>query len=661
MPAIIKKIKAHKGVQLPYFFTAFFLSFFFSLPVYAIADINKDSADIINKESVNKKSVKSEDISVQSISPSIDFQEKKKLVIGILTRDRSTSLKNSPWKLTFNRLNQHPDYHFSHLFLTIDQLKSTLENDELDFIICDAINYLMFETEYDILRLLTRNEQYSDNFVPSEGLSVYTLSDNSDITLLSDLKNKKLGILDDNSSISWLFLEKFLAKHGLNIKYELNINKNIHIESINDISSLLALLHGNQVDAVISRSGIIDRYISKDKMNDLRLLNPRNDWQVPFLHSSELIPEWPLAKAWFIDNKLSNQVIALLLQPVSSVANETSSYFTRQYQWSFAQNYNTLKKLFIFSKESEAALNIIPSSFSAKIQYWISFIIISFLVIILIFYLRSSKDLNNRLTLSKESLEQEINERQLAQEQALDHQAELAHVARLSTMGEMASGLAHELNQPLSAINTYVQGCIRRINMGTDDPKEIVNALQLTAQQAERAGGIIRRLRSFVRKGESHKTYSEINHLVNEVTSFLEIQLKNRNVNLKLELEDNLPPVLADIIQVEQVLINLLRNAIEAMPDLESPTILVSTQLLNHNLIELCVIDSGHGISKDKLKRIFNPFFTTKSSGMGMGLSISRSIIEAHNGKLYARNNAEQGARFCFTLPITKEYSGNNK
>ncbi|RKZ94104.1 MAG: hypothetical protein DRQ43_07325 [Gammaproteobacteria bacterium] len=661
MPAIIKKIKAHKGVQLPYFFTAFFLSFFFSLPVYAIADINKDSADIINKESVNKKSVKSEDISVQSISPSIDFQEKKKLVIGILTRDRSTSLKNSPWKLTFNRLNQHPDYHFSHLFLTIDQLKSTLENDELDFIICDAINYLMFETEYDILRLLTRNEQYSDNFVPSEGLSVYTLSDNSDITLLSDLKNKKLGILDDNSSISWLFLEKFLAKHGLNIKYELNINKNIHIESINDISSLLALLHGNQVDAVISRSGIIDRYISKDKMNDLRLLNPRNDWQVPFLHSSELIPEWPLAKAWFIDNKLSNQVIALLLQPVSSDANETSSYFTRQYQWSFAQNYNTLKKLFIFSKESEAALNIIPSSFSAKIQYWISFIIISFLVIILIFYLRSSKDLNNRLTLSKESLEQEINERQLAQEQALDHQAELAHVARLSTMGEMASGLAHELNQPLSAINTYVQGCIRRINMGTDDPKEIVNALQLTAQQAERAGGIIRRLRSFVRKGESHKTYSEINHLVNEVTSFLEIQLKNRNVNLKLELEDNLPPVLADIIQVEQVLINLLRNAIEAMPDLESPTILVSTQLLNHNLIELCVIDSGHGISKDKLKRIFNPFFTTKSSGMGMGLSISRSIIEAHNGKLYARNNAEQGARFCFTLPITKEYSGNNK
>ncbi len=649
MPAIIKKIKARKGVQIPYCFTVFFLSFFLSLPVYAIADINTDSADIVNKESV-----KSNDTSRRSISPSIDYQEKKKLIIGILTRDRSTSLKNSPWKLTFNRLNQHPDYHFSHLFLTIDQLKSALENDELDFIICDAINYLMFETEHDILRLLTRNEQYSDNFIPSEGLSVYTLRNNSDITLLNDLKNKKLGILDDNSSISWLFLEKFLAKH------ELNINKNIHIESINDISSLLALLHSYQVDAVISRSGIIDRYISKDEMNKLRLLNPRNDWQTPFLHSSELIPEWPLAKAWFIDNKLSNQVIALLLQPFDSHTSETISYFTRQYQWSFAQNYNTLKNLFIFSKENEAALNIIPSSFSAKIQYWISFIIICILVIILIFYLRSSKDLNSRLTLSKESLEQEINERQLAQEQALDHQAELAHVARLSTMGEMASGLAHELNQPLSAINTYVQGCIRRINMGTDDPKEIVNALQLTAQQAERAGGIIRRLRSFVRKGESHKTYSEINHLVNEVTSFLEIQLKNRNVNLQLELEDNLPPVLADIIQVEQVLINLLRNAIEAMPDLESPAILVSTRLKNHNLIELCVIDSGHGISKDKLKRIFNPFFTTKSSGMGMGLSISSSIIEAHNGKLYARNNAEQGARFCFTLPITKEYSGNN-
>jgi C4-dicarboxylate-specific signal transduction histidine kinase len=196
--------------------------------------------------------------------------------------------------------------------------------------------------------------------------------------------------------------------------------------------------------------------------------------------------------------------------------------------------------------------------------------------------------------------------------------------------------------------------------MGNTDLDAIVNALKLTAQQADRAGGIIRRLRSFVRKGESHKTYSEINQIVNEVTGFLETQLKNKQVELILDLSEDLPPVLADIIQIEQVLINLLKNGIESMANVEKPNIIVSTRLSDHKFIELCVIDSGHGISEDKLKRIFNPFFTTKTSGMGMGLSISSSIIEAHDGKLYAENNTEQGARFCLTLPIQEEQLGSN-
>lgn len=642
-------IKARRDEPFLDFFLMLCCSFLLIIPAHAELNINTDPVNI-----ADEKSLKNNKASTKSDQPTINYQEKIQLIIGVLTQDRSTSLKNSPWKLTFNRLNQHPDYHFSPRFLTIEQMNQSLKSDELDFVICDALNYLMLEKKYDILRLLTRNEQYPDGFITSEGLSVYTLSNNAEITQLHDLKNKNLGVLDDNSSISWLFLEKFLAKH------ELIINNNIDIDNFSNINISLARLHSRKIDAIISKSGLIDRYLSKDKINDLKLLNPRRAWQAPYLHSSILIPEWPIAKAWFIDDELSNQVISLLLHQFVNEPDETSSYFSRQYQWSFAQNYNTLETLFSLSNENHNTLNKNSNSFSPKIQYWISFIIICFLVVILILYLHSSKDLNNRLTISKDSLEQEIKERQLAQEQALTHQAELAHVARLSTMGEMASGLAHELNQPLSAINTYVQGCIRRINMGTDDTQAIVNALQLTAQQAERAAGIIRRLRSFVRKGESHKTYSEINHLVNEVTNFLEVQLKDRKVTLKLELEDNLPPVLADIIQIEQVLINLVKNAIESMSDIKSPTILVSTKLYNHNLIELCVIDSGHGISEDKLKRIFNPFFTTKASGMGMGLSISNSIIEAHDGKLYAQNNTGQGAKFCFTLPITEKQTGSN-
>ncbi|MDX2503653.1 MAG: ATP-binding protein [Gammaproteobacteria bacterium] len=581
-------------------------------------------------------------------------QDKQNLTVGILTQNPPASLKESSWRLSFERLNRHPEYHFTPLFLTIEQLKRQLDNDVLDFVVSDAINYLILEKDYGILRLLTRNETYSGDAFSSEALSVYTRSDNSDITRLLDLKDKNIAVLVTGTSVSWLFLEKFLFNHGL------IIDTNIHIEQIYKLPLLMLYLQNGKVDAIISKSGLIEKHLEQQQLAELRLINPRQGWQAPFLHSSVLIPEWAFAKAWFIDDKLANQIVSLLIDQNNKDVSESSDYFLPQCRWGIAQNYNVLHELFFFSNGVVLQDNPGKSNFSARLQYWISFVIICFLLIVLIMYLRSSRDLNHRLKASKESLEQEINERHHAQELALTHQAELAHVARLSTMGEMASGLAHELNQPLSAIHTYVQGCIRRIQMGNNEPEEIVNALQLTAQQADRAAGIIRRLRSFVRKGETHKTYTEINHIVDEVTSFLESQLKNKNVRLILELEDDLPPVLADIIQIEQVLINLLKNGIEAMSGIEEPTIKVSTRRFTNDLIKLCVIDSGHGISEDKLKRIFNPFFTTKTSGMGMGLSISSSIIEAHDGKLYAENNTKQGARFCFTLPITEQLLGNN-
>lgn len=576
--------------------------------------------------------------------------QKQTITIGILSKAPQESIKKTPWQSSFDRLNRLPKYHFIPRFLSKEQLNNALLNDELDFVICDAINYIAFEKKYGLLHLLTRTEYYSESSVTSEGLSVHTLSNNSDITRLLDLKDKNIGIIDENSSMSWLFLEKFLFKHGL------IANTNITISPITDMHQSLSLLKSGTFDAIISKSGLLKKYLTQENMENLRLVNPRHGWQAPFLHSSVLIPEWPLSKAWFIDNQLASQIVSLLLNQHN---DNSSSYYLPQYYWNIAQNYTALNKLFVFSNPTDENSNAQKSSLTQKIQYWISFIIICILVAILFMYLRSSRDLNNRLTASKESLEQEIKERQHAQEQALTHQAELAHVARLSTMGEMASGLAHELNQPLSAIHTYVQGCIRRINMDNTDLDAIVNALKLTAQQADRAGGIIRRLRSFVRKGESHKTYSEINQIVNEVTGFLESQLKRKQVLLTLDLEEDLPPVLADIIQIEQVLINLLKNAIESMFDVEKPTIIVSSRRSNHKFIKLCVIDSGHGISKDKIKRIFNPFFTTKTSGMGMGLSISNSIVEAHDGKLYAENNPQQGARFCLTLPITEEQPGN--
>lgn len=604
-----------------------------------------------------------------SNSSSQPLAVKQTLIVGILSSGENSTLKETSWQLTFKRLNQHPDYKFTPLFLSREQLTKYISEDAVDFVISDAINYLQLEKDYTILRLLTRSVIYDNSYFNFKAISVYVSNHNTNITRIADLKNKQVALLDNQASISQQFIDYFLLAH------QLNPEQDIQLSRYHQLGEIIPLLHSKKLDALIIKSGYLKKEQEKEKnvsnslqtsyREQLHIINPRKGWQAPFMHTSILVPEWAFAKAWFIDDQLANQVASLLIAN-DNTDDERIQYYHDQYHWSTSQKYPDIKLMFglpsaladsrVTSLSENNQLIRHPGSalFKHK-EYWIALFSFLALTIIFVLYLKSSHDLNKRLQKSKASLEQEIQERQHAQELALLHQAELAHVARLSTMGEMASGLAHELNQPLSAIHTYVQGCIRRINMGTDEPRAIINALELTAQQATRAGEIIRRLRSFVRKGETHKTYTDINHVVNEVAHFLETQIKDQQVTLRYQLEDNLPPVLADIIQLEQVLINLLKNAIESMADSQEQILTISSRRINSEHIEVCVIDSGHGISEDKLKRIFNPFYTTKESGMGMGLSISRSIIEAHDGKLYAENNPQQGSHFCFTLSVKDE------
>jgi len=410
------------------------------------------------------------------------------------------TLEGSRWKLSFKRLNRHPDYLFIPLFLNSEALQNKLDKDELDFVICDAFSYLNLKKEYDIQHFLTRNTLFSNKPFAMEGLSLYTKNSQYHISRLKDLEDKKLAVFTGDTPVTKKFLKNFLFKHGL------VVNFNINIEMINEITQLLKMLKSGKVDVIMAKSGIIEQFYNRHDAQDLlpfpRLIAPRQSWQAPFLHSSELIPEWPITKAWFIEDSLANQVASLLLggyqtvnsdlmssvsQHYSDNINETADDFLIQYQWSIAQDYHSLYSLFSLPEGKKIFVENKQEKLSNQFKSILVYIIIFSLLLMLSLFLRSSRDLNNRLRLSKKSLEKEINERQLAQEQTLNHHDELAHVTRLSTMGEMASGLAHELNQPLSAIHTYVQGCIRRINMGQDNSKEIIHALELTIQQADRA------------------------------------------------------------------------------------------------------------------------------------------------------------------------------
>jgi PAS domain S-box-containing protein len=246
-------------------------------------------------------------------------------------------------------------------------------------------------------------------------------------------------------------------------------------------------------------------------------------------------------------------------------------------------------------------------------------------------------------------------ERRHSEEQAVLHQSELAHMSRLNVMGEMATGIAHELNQPLTAIANYASTACKIIGSDNQKPDKIVSILDSVQVQAKRASEIIHRLRKFVKKQSLQKSSVALNHLVTDVVGFMEIETKNQNVDIQLDLQEGLPVVYVDAIHIEQVLLNLIRNSLEAMMSVEENTrVLTVRSRLNQDGVPLVEIaDTGQGMDSSTLKRIFEPFVTSKGAkGLGMGLSISRSIIEAHGGRLWAESEPGKGARFYLTVPI---------
>jgi two-component system sensor histidine kinase TtrS len=220
----------------------------------------------------------------------------------------------------------------------------------------------------------------------------------------------------------------------------------------------------------------------------------------------------------------------------------------------------------------------------------------------------------------------------------------------------MASGIAHELNQPLSAISNYTHGSIRMLKSGREDIREeLIEVMQRVASQAERAGEIIRQLRRFIRKEEPDRKWVDLNQLIHELVAFLEPELRKAGVSLQLQLQEGLPQLRAHDIQLEQVFLNLTRNAIEAMQDvpLQQRRLLIRSSLLGEE-IQVLVEDSGHGIDEKLRSTIFEPFVTTKEQGMGLGLSISRGIIESHGGRLLLDTAAGEGTRLRVALPVGK-------
>lgn len=249
-----------------------------------------------------------------------------------------------------------------------------------------------------------------------------------------------------------------------------------------------------------------------------------------------------------------------------------------------------------------------------------------------------------------------------AAEQARRLQERLMHVARLATVGEMASGIAHELNQPLAAVANYAQAGDRLLALPEHDLKEVRGALQEIAAQAMRAGDIIRRLLTLARSHHPMRLPTSVNTLLLEISDLVQADARAHGIQYRLELTEPLPPVEADPAQIQQVVLNLVHNAMEALAQTHGPKrsagpgreITVKTALGPDSTVEICVSDCGPGVAGEIAQQMFDPFYTTKETGTGLGLAISRSIMAAHHGTLEYRPNSPTGACFIARLPAVR-------
>ena len=248
----------------------------------------------------------------------------------------------------------------------------------------------------------------------------------------------------------------------------------------------------------------------------------------------------------------------------------------------------------------------------------------------------------------------DLTERQTTERRLQELQSELVHVSRLTAMGEMASALAHELNQPLSAIANYLKGSTRLLAAPEVPRERLQDALEKASDQALRAGQIIRRLRDFVSRGDTERRVESLPKLVQEASALALVGAKEHGVRVRFRYDRGVDLVLADKVQVQQVLLNLIRNAVDAMEGGSRKELTVAVQRGPEDLAEVVVADTGPGVSDEVATQLFQPFVTTKAAGMGVGLSISRTIIEAHGGRIWVERAPGGGAEFHFTLRLAE-------
>lgn len=577
------------------------------------------------------------------------------VAIGVLAF-RGADEARARWMATVDYLDARiADTSFTLMALTLGEMPRAVAGGRLGFVLTNTGNYVDLEARFGISRIATLRTPSRVTAGNVFGAVIFTAAGRDDLSGIKDLKGKRFLAVGPHAFGGFQMAWREMKAAGVDPFEDL---AELKFSGFPQDRIAFAVREG-LADAGTVRTGTLEALVREGaaRMTDFKVLAAKRFKGFPYAVSTRLYPEWAFARVHGTDNDLAQRVaIALLDMPGDGAAAKAGRYGGWTVPLDYQPVHDLFRELRIGPYEELGAITL--ADLFKQYGPWVVVAVICLLVMagwatwIEILVARRTRELST----ANAELQRQIGERRRAEEEARRRLAELAHVHRLNTLGEMAAGFAHELNQPLAAITNYAKGCVRRLKSGRGEPAELLDAMEQVAQQAGRAAQVIRRIRGFVRKEAPKRAAADINHVIGETVNLVRVDLERQGITVTLDLADGLAPVPVDVVQIEQVVLNLLRNGVEAMN--EAPpakrTLGIRTRPHGEDAVEVTVTDNGPGVAALGQGSVFDPFVTSKPDGLGLGLSISKSIVENHGGRLRVAAGASGGAQMSFTLPTAR-------
>jgi len=545
----------------------------------------------------------------------------------------------SDWTPVIDHLNRELPGHDFHLHnYDADGLREAIAAKQVDLVITNPGYYVTLEAQFGLSRIATLQSPDAVRSGQALGSVVLARAERTELVKLRDLAGRSIAAVAPEAFGGYLIAAREMLRDGVDPESAVRETRFLGLP----MTRIVEAVKNREVDAGIVRACLPEQMAREGliRMEEFRVLSPRYVDGFDCALSSLLYPDWPIAVTRHLDSQLAKSVARVLLA-IPEGQDRVS--------WSVPPDYQPVLDLYRDLRVGPYAYlrDITPEGMARRFWPWLLGLL-TLLVVWIVHTVRVEHLVHQRT----HELNDSLAAREAAERRVRDNQERMEHLSRLSILGELSGSLAHEINQPLTSIGTYANSLLRREAAGTLTPDALREACGEIASEAERAGGVVQRIRHFARKRVAVREPVDLFRLVEEARRMVAGMLVSCP-EIAVEREAGLEcRVLCDGLQIQQVLLNLIKNAIDAarsLPD-DRQVIRIRLTCADSRLV-VAVVDRGAGLDASQREHLFEPFFTTKPDGLGLGLPICRSIIEAHGGRLWAEAN-EDGVGMCFFFQL---------